>query len=103
LQQNIGGGGGDGDDGEPGGDKSLMGHQKLPHELVQRALSDLQEKLKAQFALQRQLAEEKEGLEAAAARLEDEANQLRSQLRDMTVALPPPLFPVVSFALCFGL
>ncbi len=74
-----GGRGGSYDDAEPGDV-----HEK-PAALLHKALHDLQEKLKVQFEMQRRLVEEKESLQATAAKYQEEADQLRSQLRDMTV------------------
>jgi uncharacterized protein (DUF3084 family) len=58
--------------------------------LLQKALDDLQEKLKSQFALQRGLIEEKQSLQDNVSKFQDEANQLRTQLRDLTVPQTRP-------------
>jgi hypothetical protein len=75
---------GDSRNGGRGGYEAEPGDEK-PAALLHKALHDLQEKLKVQFAMQRRLVEEKESLQATAAKYQEEADQLRSQLRDMTV------------------
>lgn len=74
---------GDSRNGGRGGYEAEPGDEK-PAALLHKALHDLQEKLKVQFAMQRRLVEEKESLQATAAKYQEEADQLRSQLRDMT-------------------